>query len=85
MAKVMIDIPDRYIDAVKGLAMMQANSEQEVQKTERAADLFKQATAPIVIDMTDAGIFGGDEKSRKDAFLGVGALAFAQVIKDMEG
>ena len=85
MAKVMIGIPDRYIDAVKGLAMMQANSEQEVQKTERAADLFKQATEPIVIDMTNTGIFGGDEKSRKDAFLGVGALAFAQVIKDMEG
>lgn len=55
----MIDIPDRYIDAVKGLMLMQADSEQEAQKTNRAADLLKQATEPIIIDTTDAGIFGG--------------------------
>ena len=85
MAKVMIDIPDRYIDAVKGLMMMQADSEQEAQKTERAADLLKQAADPIVIDTTGAGIFGGDDKSRKELYLAVGAFAFAQVIKDMEG
>ena len=85
MAKVMIDIPDRYIDAVKGLMLMQAESEQEAQKMERAADLFKQATEPIVIDTTDAGIFGGDENSRKQLYIAVGAFAFAQVIKDMEG
>lgn len=84
MAKVMIDIPDRYIDAMKGLMMMQADSEQEAQETERAADLFKQATEPIVIDTTDAGIFGGDEKSRKEMYLAVTAFAFAQVIKDKE-
>ena len=85
MAKVMIDIPDRYIDAAKGLMLMQADSEQEAQKTERAADLLKQATEPIVIDMTDAGIFSGDEKSRKQMCIAVGAFAFGQVIKDMEG
>ena len=85
MAKVMIDIPDRYIDAVKGLMMMQADSEQEAQKMERVSDLLKQATEPIVIDTTDAGIFSGDEKSRKELFLAVAAFAFAQVIKDMEG
>ena len=84
MAKVMIDIPDRYIDAVKGLMLMQADSEQEAQKTERAADLLKQATEPIVIDTTDAGIFAGDEKSRRELFIAVGAFAFAQMIKDME-
>ena len=84
MAKVMIDIPDHYIDAVKGLMLMQADSEQEAQKIERVADLFKQATEPIVIDTTDAGIFGGDKKSRKQMYLAVGAFAFAQVIKDME-
>jgi hypothetical protein len=85
MAKVMIDIPDRYIDAVKGLMLAAVDSEQEVQKTERAADLLKQATEPIVIDTTDAGIFAGDEKSCKQMYLAVGAFAFAQVIKDMEG
>lgn len=84
MAKVTIDIPDRYIDAVKGLMLMQADSEQEVQKIERVADLFKQATEPIVIDTTGAGIFAGDEKSRKELLLAVGAFAFAQVTKDME-
>ena len=84
MAKVMIDIPDRIIDAVKGLMLMQADSEQEAQKTERAADLLKQATDPIMIDTTDAGIFAGDEKSRRELFLAVGAFAFAQMIKDME-
>ena len=81
----MIDIPDRYIDAVKGLMMMQADSEQEAQKLERATDLLKQTTEPIVIDMTNTGIFVDNEKSRNDAFLGVSAFAFAQVIKDMEG
>lgn len=85
MAKVMIDIPNRYIDAVKGLMLMQADSEQEAQKIERAADMFKQATEPIVIDTTDAGIFAGDENSRKQMYLAVGAFAFGQVIKDMEG
>ena len=85
MAKVMIDISDRYIDTVKWLMLMQADSEQEAQKTERAADLFKQATEPIVIDTTDAGIFAGDENSRKQMYLAVGAFAFGQVIKDMEG
>ena len=85
MAKVLIDIPDRYIDAVKGLMLMQADSEQEAQKMERAADLFKQAADPILIDTTDAGIFAGDEKSCKQMYLSVGAFAFAQVIKDMEG
>lgn len=85
MAKVMIDIPDRYIDAVKGLMLMQADSEQEIQKTERAADILKQATEPIMIDTTNAGIFAGDEKSCKELFLAVGAFAFAQLIKDMEG
>lgn len=84
MAKVMIDIPDRYIDAVKGMMLMQADSEQEAQKTDRVADLLKQATEPIVIDTTNAGIFAGDEKSRKELFLAVGAFAFAQMIKDME-
>ena len=84
MAKVMIDIPDRYIDAMKGLKLMQADSEQEAQKTERAADLFKQTTEPIVIDMTNTGIFAGDEETRKKLFMAVGAFAFAQVIKDME-
>lgn len=84
MAKVMIDIPDRYIDAVKGLMLVQADNEQEAQKTERAADQLKQATEPIVIDTTNAGIFLSDEKNRKDLFLAVGAFAFAQVIKDME-
>ena len=84
MAKVMVDIPDRYIDAVKGMMLMQADSEQETQKMERAADLLKQATEPIVIDTTNAGIFAGDEKSRKELFLAVGAFAFAQMIKDME-
>ena len=84
MAKVMFEIPDRYIDAVKGLMLMQADSEQEAQKVERATDLFKQAAGPIVIDTTDAGIFAGDDKSRKELFLAVGAFAFAQVIKDME-
>lgn len=85
MAKVMIDIPDRYIDAVKGLMIVQVDSEQEAQKIERVADLLKQAAEPIVIDMTNTGIFVDNEKSRKDAFLGVSAFAFAQVIKDMEG
>ena len=85
MAKVMIDIPDRYIDAVKGLMLMQADNEQGVQEAERAAELLKQATDPIVIDTTNAGIFAGDEKSCKELFLAVGAFAFAQVIKDMEG
>ena len=84
MAKVMIDIPDRYIDAVKGLLMMQADSEQEAQETERAADLLKQATEPIVIDTTATGIFAGDEKSCKQMYLAVAAFAFAQVIKDKE-
>ena len=79
----MIDIPGRYIDAVKGLMLMQADSEQEAQKTNRAADLLKQATEPIVIDTTDAGIFAGDEESRKELYLAVGAFAYAQVIKDM--
>ena len=83
MAKVMIDIPDRYIDAMKGLILMQADSEQEVQEAERAADLLKQAAEPIMIDTTDTGIFAGDEKRCKDLFLAVGACAFAQVIKDM--
>jgi len=81
----MIDIPGRYIDAVKGLMLMQADSEQEAQKLERAADLSKQAADPIVIDTTDAGIFAGNEKSRKEMYLAVAAFAFAQVIKDMEG
>lgn len=81
----MIDIPDRYIDAVKGLMLMQADSEQEAQKMERAADMFKQAADPIVIDTTGAGIFAGDEKSRKQLYIAVGASAFVQVIKDMEG
>lgn len=85
MAKVMIDIPDRYIDTVKGLMMIQADSEQKAQEMERAADLFKQAAEPIVIDTTDAGIFGGDENSRKELYIAVVAFAFAQVIKDMEG
>lgn len=85
MAKVMIDIPNRYIDAVKGLMLMQADSEQEAQKTERAADLFRQATEPIVIDTTGTGIFAGNDKSRKELYMAVGAFAFAQVIKDMEG
>ena len=85
MAKVMIDIPDRYIDAVKGLMLVHVDSEQEAQKIERAADLLKQAAEPIMIDMTNTGIFVGNEKSRKDGFLGVSAFAFAQVIKDMEG
>lgn len=85
MAKVTIDIPGRYIDAVKGLTMMQADSEQEAQKIERAADLFKQAAEPIMIDTNDAGIFSGDDKSRKQMCLAVGAFALAQVIKDMEG
>ena len=85
MAKVMIDIPDRYIDAVKGLMLAAVDSEQDVQKTEQSAELLKQAADPIVIDTTDAGIFAGDEKNRKQAYLGVAALAFAQVIKDMEG
>ena len=85
MAKVMIDIPDRYIDAVKGLMMMQADSEQGVQEAERAADLLKQAAEPIVIGMTNTGIFAGGEKSRKELYLGVGVFAFAQVIQDMEG
>lgn len=85
MTKVMIDIPDRFIDAIKGPMMMQADSEQVAQKMERAADLFKQAAEPIVIDTTDAGIFGGDENSRKELYIAVGAFAFAQVIKDMEG
>jgi len=85
MAKVMIDIPDRYIDAMKGLMLMQADSEQGVQEEERAADMLKQATEPIVIDTTGAGIFAGDEKSRKELCLAVGAFAFVQVIKDMEG
>lgn len=85
MAKVMIDIPDRYIEAVKGLMMMKADSEQEAQSTEKAADLLKQATEPIVIDTTSTGIFAGDEKDAKQLFLAVGAFAFAQVIKDMEG
>lgn len=84
MAKVMIDIPDRFIDAVKGLMLMQADSEQETQKTERAADLFKQAADPIVIDTTVTGIFADDEKSCKQMYLVVGAFAFAQVIKDMK-
>ena len=85
MAKVMIDIPDRYIDAMKGLMLMQADSEQEVQKTERAADMLKQAAEPITIDTADTGIFAGDDKSRKQLCMAVGAFAFAQVIKDMEG
>lgn len=85
MAKVMIDIPDRYIDTVKGLMMMQVDSEQEAQKIERVADLFRQAAEPIVIDTTDGGIFAFDEKSRKQMYLAVGAFAFAQVIKDMGG
>ena len=85
MAKVMIDIPDRYIDAMKGLMLMQADSEQGVQEAERAADLLKQAAEPIMIDTTGAGIFAGDEKSCKELCLAVGAFAFAQVIKDMEG
>ena len=85
MAKVMIDIPDRFIDAIKELMMMQADSEQEAQKTERAADLFKQAADPIVIDTTATGIFVDDEKIRKQMYLVVGTFAFAQVIKDMEG
>lgn len=85
MAKVMIDIPDRYIDAMKGLMLMQVDSEQGVQKAERAADLLKQAAEPIMIDTTDTGIFAGDDKSRKQLYMAVGAFAFAQVIKDMEG
>ena len=84
MAKVMFDIPDRYIDAMKGLMMMQADCEQGVQEAERAADLLKQATEPIMIDTTDAGIFAGDDKSRKEMYLAVATFAFAQVIKDME-
>lgn len=84
MAKVMIDIPGRYIDAMKGLMLMQADSEQEIQEAERAADLLKQAAEPITIDTTDTGIFAGDEKSCKELFLAVGAFAFAQVIKEME-
>lgn len=85
MAKVMIDIPDRYIDAVKGLMLMQTDSEQEAQKMERAADLFRQATEPIMIDTTDAGLFAGDDKSRREIYLAVAAFAFGQVIMDMEG
>ena len=85
MAKVIIEIPDRYIDAVKGLMMMQADGEQEAQKTGKAAELLKQATDPIVIDTSSTGIFTGNEKDGKQLFLAVGAFAFAQMIKDMEG
>ena len=85
MAKVLIEIPDRYIDAVKGLMMMQADSEQEAQKTERVAERLKQATEPVVIDTTATGIFAGNENDCKKMYLAVGAFAFAQMIKDTEG
>ena len=84
MAKVMIEIPDRYIDAVKGLMMMQADSEQDAQKIERVAERMKQATEPVVIDTTASGLFAGNEKDCKQMYLAVGAFAFAQAIKDME-
>lgn len=83
MAKVTIDIPDRYIDAVKGLMMMQADSEQDAQKVERVAERLKQATEPVVIDTTATGLFAGNEKDCKQMYLAVGAFAFAQMIKDM--
>jgi hypothetical protein len=76
--KVIRTIPVKYD------LLMQADNEQDAQKMERAADLFKQAADPILIDTTDAGIFAGDEKSCKQMYLAVGAFAFAQVIKDME-
>ena len=85
MAKVMIEIPDRFIDAMKGLMMMQADSEQEAQSLDKAADLLKQADEPILIDTTSTGIFDGNEKDCNEIYLAVGAFAFAQVIKDMEG
>lgn len=85
MAKVLIDIPDRYIEAVKGVMMMKMDDEQETLKTEQAADLLHQATEPIVIDTSSTGIFAGYEKDAKQLFLAVGAFAFAQVIKDMKG
>lgn len=81
----MIEIPDRFIDAVKGLMVMQADSEEETQKLDKAADLLKKSEEPIMIDTTSAGIFAGDEKDCKEFYLAVSAFAFAQVIKDTEG
>ena len=41
--------------------------------------------AKVMIDMTNTGIFAGDEKSCKQLYMAVCAFAFAQMIKDMEG
>lgn len=82
MAKITIEIPDRFIDATKGIMVMQADGEQEAQQMEKVADLLKQAEEPIVLDTTSTGIFGGDEKGCKEFYLAVCAFAFAQIIKN---
>lgn len=84
MVRVMIDIPDRYIDATKGLLMMQTDGDKEDQELDRAADFLKQAEEPIMINTSSAGILAGNDKCCKELFLAIGTFALAQVLKDMK-
>lgn len=81
---MIIDIPDCYIDVVKGLMLMRVSDGQEIRKVETAADLFKQAADPIVIDLMDAGVFNEDKKTCRQMLLAVGAFAFVQIIKNID-
>ena len=85
MAKVTVEIPDRYIEAVKGLLMVQSESDENVEIIERAAGLLKESEKPLVIDTTVNGIFKDAVKDMKDFYIAIGAFALAQVVHNMKG
>ena len=85
MTRLIIEIPDCYIDVVTGLMMINTNSEDDAKKLEKVADMLKQATDPVVLDASDKGILAGDEDNCKKLYLAAGAFAFAQVMKNMAG
>ena len=84
--KAIVEIPDRMLDIVRGLMMMQVDDEECEQEVNEAVKRLQEMKEPIELEMTGNNIVFGQDltQEKKQMLAAIATFALCQVLTKME-
>lgn len=83
--KVIVEIPDRALETVRGMVMMLSDNESDDNDVDQAIRKMKEMEDPVVIDLREKpNYIDINAKERKNLSIAIASFAIAKALRDNE-
>ena len=83
--KVIVEIPDRALETVRGMVMMLSDNESDDNDVDQAIRKMKEMEDPVVIDLREKpNYIDINAKERKNLSIAIASFAIGKVLRDNE-